>query len=101
MEGHVQMIRSFKHKGLENFFLKGQVQGVRPDHVKKLRQVLGVLNAATSIQDIKSIPALGYHPLSGQRKNEHSVWVNKNWRITFEFEHGDVYLTNYEDYHGK
>jgi len=58
-----------------------------------------VLNSATSIQDLKSIASLGYHSLSGHRKDEHAVWVNKNWRVTFEFESGDVYLTNYEDYH--
>ena len=94
------MIRSFRHKGLENFFDKGQIKGIKAEHVKKLRQILAVLHAANSIEDIQSIRALRCHELSGNRKKEHAVWVNKNWRVTFIFEDGDVYLTNYEDYHG-
>ena len=95
------MIVSFRHKGLELLFKKGQTKGVRQSHVKKLKQILAILNAAAEIEDISNIKALGYHPLTGMRKHEHSVWVNKNWRITFQYEDGDVHLTNYEDYHGK
>ena len=94
-----ELIVSFRHKGLENLFLKGQAKGVQAVHVKKLKQILAVLNAANSIEDIKSIPALRCHAVTGTRKKEHAVWVNKNWRVTFEFDNRDVYLTNYEDYH--
>ena len=95
------MIKSFRHKGLESFFLTGRAKGIRADHVKKLRQILLILNAAASIEDVLSVGALRCHALKGQRKKEHAVWVNKNWRVTFIFEGSDVYLTNYEDYHGK
>lgn len=93
------MIKNFRHKGLELFFLKGQAKGINVEHVKKLRQILGVLNAASHLEDIQSIKPLRCHKLTGKRKKEHAVWVNKNWRVTFIFEDGDVYLTNYEDYH--
>lgn len=93
------MIKSFRHKGLEDFFLRGTMKGIKAEHAKKLRQILAILNVASSLDDIKSAKSLGFHPLSGQRKHEYAVWVNKNWRVTFEFKDGDVYLTNYEDYH--
>lgn len=93
------MIRSFKHKALKNFFLSGQTKGIRSDHIKKLRQILAILHNATSLQDLESFPSLKCHALSGFRKEEHAVWVNKNWRVTFVFNEGDVYLTDYEDYH--
>ncbi len=93
------MIRSFRHKGLESLFYKGLTKGVKTDHVKKLRQILAVLNAANTIDDIKSVKPFRCHALTGHRKNENAVWVNKNWRVVFEFDNGDVYLTNYEDYH--
>lgn len=93
------MIVSFKHKGLENLFLKGQTKGVQTSHVKKLKLILAVLNAASSIDDIKAIPALRCHGLTGNRQKEYAIWVNKNWRVTFEFDNSDVYLMNYEDYH--
>ena len=95
------MIISFRHKGLEALFTEGQTKGVQQTHVKKLKQILAVLHAASDIEDIKSIKSLGYHTLLGIRKSEHSVWVNKNWRVTFKFIDGDVHLTNYEDYHDK
>lgn len=93
------VIKSFRHKGLENLFLKDQIKGVKIDHVKKLRQILAVLNAAKTLDEIKAIKPFRCHGLVGMRKNEHALWVNKNWRVTFEFKQGDVYLTNYEDYH--
>jgi len=93
------MIKSFRHKGLEDFFLRGKTKGIKAEHTKKVRQILAILNIAETLDDIKSAKALRLHALSGQRKKEHAVWVNKNWRITFEFDDGDIYLTNYEDYH--
>ncbi len=93
------MIRSFRHKGLENLFNKGEAKGVKANHIKKLRQILAVLNSAHTIDDVKNIQPFRCHPLTGNRKNEYAVWVNKNWRVTFEFQNGDTYLTDYEDYH--
>ena len=93
------MIRTFKHKGLENFFKTGQAKGVKTDQVKKLRQILAVLNTATCIEDIESVKPFRCHALSGRRKKEHAVWVNKNWRVTFVVEDSHIYLVNYEDYH--
>ena len=93
------MIRSFRHKGLESFFAKGSVKGIKNEHVKKLKQILAVLNAAQNIDEIKGVKPFRCHVLTGVRKKEHAVWVNKNWRITFIFDNGDVYLLNYEDYH--
>ncbi len=93
------MIKSFKHKGLENLFTQGKTKSVKADHVKKLRLILGVLNSASTIEDIQSVKPFRCHTLTGNRKGEHAVWVNKNWRVTFIFDDGNVYLTNYEDYH--
>lgn len=45
------------------------------------------------------LPGYNIHPLKGQRKDCWSIVVNGNWRITFEFEDGDAYILNYEDYH--
>ena len=93
------MIRSFRHKGLEYLFYHGKTKGIRPEHTKKLRQILAILDSATGLEDIQSVQPLRCHALTGQRKNEHAVWVNKNWRVTFIFNDGDVLLTSYEDYH--
>ena len=40
-----------------------------------------------------------WHPLKGRAKNRWSIWVSGNWRLTFEFRDGNVYVLDYEDYH--
>ncbi len=92
------MIRSFKHKGLEKFFLKGTKSGIQARHAARLRVILGRLNAATNPKDM-DLPGLRLHELSGRRKETWSVWVSGNWRVTFRFEGMDAEAIDYEDYH--
>lgn len=92
------MIRSFKHKGLEKFFLKGTKSGIQAKHAARLRLILGRLNAATYPNDM-DLPGLKLHELSGRRKGIWSVWVSGNWRVTFRFEGMDAEAIDYEDYH--
>ena len=92
------MIRSFKHKGLELFFLKGTKSGIQVKHAAKLRLILGRLNASVTPKDM-DLPGLYLHQLSGRRREIWSVRVSGNWRVTFRFVNGDVEIVNYEDYH--
>jgi len=92
------MIKSFKHKGLRQFFEAGKVSGIQAKHQARLRMQLAALHTAQEIFDM-DIPGYGLHKLRGQAKGLWSIWVNKNWRLTFEFVDGDVYMLNYEDYH--
>lgn len=92
------MIKSFKHKGLEKFYKTGTKKGIQAAHAPKLRMQLAALDTAHCIEDL-DIPGYRLHPLKGSRKGLWSITVNGNWRVTFEFEEGHVYIVNYEDYH--
>jgi proteic killer suppression protein len=92
------MIKSFKHKGLEKFYESGSTKGIQANHAKKLRMQLVALDTAQSIDDM-DIPGYRLHQLTGDRRGSWSITVNANWRLTFEFEEGNVYILNYEDYH--
>ena len=92
------MIRSFKHKGLQQFFETGSTKSVNAQHKAKLRQQLAIIDSAFMIDDI-DLPGYRLHKLKGQRKDIWSITVNGNWRITFQFQDGDAYILNYEDYH--
>jgi len=92
------MIKSFKHKGLEKFYESGSTRGIQANHAKKLRMQLAALDTAQSIDDV-DIPGYRLHQLTGDRRGIWSITVNANWRLTFEFEEGNVYILNYEDYH--
>lgn len=92
------MIKSFKHKGLEKFYQTGTTKGIQPSHAKKLRMQLIALDTALYIEDL-DIPGYRLHSLKGKRKGLWSITVNGNWRVTFEFADGNVYVVDYEDYH--
>ena len=92
------MIKSFRHKGLKKFFETGSRTGIQPQHAKKLRMQLAALDTAQSIEDM-DIPGFRLHALKGTEKGRWSIWVNGNWRVTFEFIDGHVHVLDYEDYH--
>jgi proteic killer suppression protein len=92
------MIKSFKHKGLQDFYEKGNLSGIQAQHKQKIKMQLVALDTVTVIDDL-DLPGFRLHPLKGAMKGLWSIEVNKNWRITFEFKAGDVYVVNYEDYH--
>jgi toxin HigB-1 len=92
------MIKSFRHKGLEEFFNSGSTRGIQAAHARKLRMRLAALDTATVIEDM-SIPGYRLHPLKGDRQGLWSITVNGNWRVTFEFTDGNAHIVNYEDHH--
>lgn len=92
------MIKSFKHKGLEDFFYEGSKKGIRPEHAARLERILDRLNAAADIKDM-NYPSAGLHKLTGDKKDCHAVRVSGNWRVFFEFSDGDAYVVDYDDYH--
>ena len=92
------MIQSFRHKGLERFFRRGDKSGIQAIHAKKLRMRLSALDTAHLIEDM-DLPGYRLHPLKGQREDIWAIDVSGNWRVTFEFLKGNAYIVNYEDYH--
>jgi len=92
------MIQSFRHKGLRKFYESGSAAGIQPHHANRLRMLLAALDTAHVVDDM-SVPGFRLHPLKGRDRGRWSVWVNGNWRLTFEFKEGHAYVLDYEDYH--
>jgi proteic killer suppression protein len=92
------MIKSFRHKGLKNFFEKGDIKGINPNHASKLNRILTRLDFAEIIQDM-DLPGYRLHSLKGDMKDLWAVDVSQNYRITFKFEDGNAYILDYQDYH--
>ena len=90
------MIKRFRHRGLERFFLRGTRAGIQAAQAKRIRLILGRLHASQSAQDM-NLPGLYLHELKGKRRG---TWaVRGNWRVTFRFEGEDAVDVDYEDYH--
>ncbi|OOG22980.1 Killer protein [Thioalkalivibrio denitrificans] len=92
------MIKSFRHKGLQRFYETGSTAGIQPRHANRLRLLLAALDTAASIEDM-DVPGFRLHLLRGRQRGRWSVWINGNWRLTFEFREGNAFLLEYEDYH--
>ena len=92
------MVKSFRHKGLQRFFLDGTKKGIQPKHAEKLADILDTLDAASEIRDMR-FPDSDLHLLKGNFRGFWSVRVSGNWRIVFRFENGDVFDVDYIDYH--
>ena len=92
------MIRSFRHRGLERFFTKGEAKGIPADRAAKIERLLDRLDAAKQPQDM-NLPGYRFHRLKGDRVDTYSVAVTGNLRLTFRFEGEDAVDVNLEDYH--
>ena len=92
------MIKSFNHKGLEQFYLRGNKAGIKAAHSAKLKLLLTALNAATQPQDMNA-PNWKLHQLKGNLQGHWAVTVNGNWRLTFKFDGNDAEIVDYQDYH--
>ena len=92
------MIKSFKHKGLENFYFNGTKRGIQAKHADKISDILDIIDAAAVVGDI-NFPGSDLHQLQPKKDNVWAVKVSGAWRITFRFEDGDAHIVDYLNYH--
>jgi toxin HigB-1 len=91
------LIRSFRSKGLRDFFLDDNPRGIRADLVERVRARLQALHQAKAVDDLR-LPNWRLHALRG-RPLRFSIAVNGPWRITFEWVDGDAARVDLEQYH--
>ncbi len=92
------VIKSFRHRGIERFFLTGSKAGIQPKHAARLRLQLTTLHLASRPEDMNR-SGWDWHRLKGDLAGHWAVTVNGNWRLTFTFEGEDAILVDYQDYH--
>ena len=92
------MIKSFRHKGVEQYFKTGSKARIQAKHAERLRKQLFALDSARAPQDMNA-PSWRLHRLRGELENHWAVDVSGNWRLTFAFEGEDAVLVDYKDYH--
>jgi proteic killer suppression protein len=92
------MIESFRHKGLKRLFESGERKGINPQFVERVENILGLLDAATTVQDV-ALPSFRLHALTGDLRGFWAVTVRANWRIVFRFEDSNARDVDLVDYH--
>jgi proteic killer suppression protein len=78
-------IKSFKDKETAAAFAELPVRSHPPDIRKRALAKLQQLDAALSLEDLRAPPSNRLEALSGDRKGQHSIRINKQWRICFVF----------------
>jgi proteic killer suppression protein len=58
-----------------------------------------MLDAAITLEDLRVPPGNRLEKLVGDRQGQHSVRINDQWRICFEWSDGDAYEVEIVDYH--
>lgn len=93
------MIRNFADREAEKIWdgtpsrrLPGDIQAVA-------RRKLRMLNNALNLDDLRIPPANRLEALRGNRKGQHSIRINDQWRICFRWKDGDAYDVEIVDYH--
>jgi toxin HigB-1 len=92
------MIGNFRHKGLRRLFESDTPKGVNAAHVRKLKQILALLQVAERIEDLE-VPTFRLHALKGDREGWWSITVRANWRVVFRFVNGIALDVDLVDYH--
>jgi len=92
------MIKTFAHKGLEDFFFDSTKKGIQAVHAQKLADILDRLDASHVVEDMR-YPGSDLHQLKGALKGFWAVKVSGNWHVVFTFKEGNAYQVNYLDYH--
>jgi proteic killer suppression protein len=78
------MIRSFRDKKTERFAAGEKVSRFEPFR-RQAEKRLRILEAATSLNDLRHLPGNRLEALKGDRRGEYSIRINDQWRITFEW----------------
>lgn len=93
------MIKSFQDKETEKIFNR-QISKKLPHDIQRIgRKKLVILDAAMQLNDLRTPPGNRLEALERDRKGQHSIRINDQWRICFKWSGGDAYDVEITDYH--
>lgn len=93
------MIKSWANRASERFYTDGKSSPFRGMDIDAAQELLAVLDAARSLQDLSPLKSVGLHKLKGNRAGQWAMTVNDRWRICFRFKNGDAHAVEIIDYH--
>jgi proteic killer suppression protein len=92
------VIAAFIDKDTQALFEERPVRRFRAIERSARRKLL-FLNQARRLEDLAALPGNRLEKLSGDRKGQHSIRINDQWRICFRWKAGDAYEVEIADYH--
>lgn len=93
------MIRNFADKEADKIW-SGSPSRRLPANIQLVaRRKLRMLNNAVTLDDLRIPPANRLEALKGDRKGQHSIRINDQWRVCFRWKDGDAFDVEIVDYH--
>lgn len=93
------MIKGFRDRETEQIW-NGNVSKKLPRDIQQVaRRKLRMLNNAQSIMDLRVPPANHLEALKGDRRGQHSIRINRQWRVCFRWSNGNARDVEIVDYH--
>jgi toxin HigB-1 len=93
------MIRSFKDSEAAKIYVLRRSKKLPADIQQIALRKMRMLNNALTLNDLRIPPANRLEKLSGNRLGQHSIRINDQWRLCFEWRDGDAYAVDIVDYH--
>lgn len=93
------MIKSFRDRDTECLFERLPVRKLEADLKRVALRKLRMLDAATTLDDLRLPPGNRLEKLKGDRAGQHSIRINAQWRICFRWRSGDAHDVEIVDYH--
>ena len=93
------VIKTFADKRTHELFVTGKARRFPPNIARRAVRKLEYVDLATRLDDLKIPPGNRLHPLGKDRKGQHSISINEQWRICFRFVDGDAFDVEITDYH--
>lgn len=93
------MIKSFADRRTRDLFLTGAAKRFPTEMAGRASRKLEYVDLATRLDDLKVPPGNRLHVLKADRKGQHAIAINDQWRICFRFVDGDAYDVEVCDYH--
>jgi toxin HigB-1 len=94
-----RMIMSFRCKETERIFRRSFSRKLPSDIQRIAFRKLIQLDAAAKLDTLRIPPANRLEILSGNRTGEHSIRINDQWRICFQWRDGNAHGVEIVDYH--
>jgi proteic killer suppression protein len=93
------VIRNFADKEAEKVWAGTSSRRLPANIQTVARRKLRMLNSASSLEDLRISPANRLEALKGDRKGQHSIRINDQWRICFRWHENDALNVEIVDYH--
>jgi proteic killer suppression protein len=93
------MIKSFADKETERLWRREKARSIPASIHRRALKKLVMIDAASNLQDLRAVPGNRLEALKGDRKGEHSIRINDQFRVCFVWQGSDAHAVEVTDYH--